>query len=140
LADVGDSSPTRSVIRTDNADIELAVNDLVIENNDPTGTAQIVAGGGKDIVFLPTGSCSRNGQTISRSIGLGGGAGEFRLDDSEITALETTGLVRFGADNARVGEVRIDTVDFSAVGGLELFSSGPIGGNGAANESAANQL
>ncbi len=140
LEDVGDSSPTRSVIRTGNADIELAVNDLTIQNNDPTGTAQIVAGGGKDIVFLPMGSRNRNGQTIARNIGLGGAAGEFRLDDSEIAALETTGLVRFGAADKRVGEVRIDTANFSEVGGLALFSSGSISDGGAISEAAPNQL
>ncbi len=131
LEDAGGASPTRSVIRTGNADIELAVNDLVIENNDLTKTPQILAGGDKEIVFLPT---------VGRSIGLGGGAGEFRLDDNEIAALETAGFVRFGADAERVGEVRIDTADFSKVGGLEIFSDGSISDSGAANESATDQL
>ena len=129
--DVYDASPTRGVIRTDNADIELAVNDLIIHDNDPDETAQIRAGGGKDIVFLPT---------VGRSVGLGGAAGGFQLDDSEIAALETSGRIRFGAPNKRVGEVRIDTADFSAVGGLELFSNASIGDTGAANPSAPNQL
>lgn len=49
------------------------MDDLIIQNNDLDGTAQITAGGGKDIIFLPT---------VGRSIGLGGVEGGFQPDDS----------------------------------------------------------
>lgn len=71
---------------------------------------------------------------LTTSIGLGGGAGDFNVDDTELALLQSGGTVRFGQTGG-TGAVTIDSMDVSAgayateiIGGAFTINGGLTGG------------
>ena len=106
---LSDSTGTddRSTLTTTNAAISITADSIVIGETDTSDTDQVVAGGGNTITI--------SNSSASRTIGLGGGAGDLSLNDAEIAELSTTGTISIGSGTA--GVVTLDTADFSTAGG-----------------------
>ncbi|MHC4877407.1 MAG: beta strand repeat-containing protein, partial [Planctomycetota bacterium] len=124
---------TRSRLISASGPVTIAADSIEIENNDPTGAKQIIAGGSSSIVIAPS--------TAGVTIGLGGAVGTLSLDDSEIAALSTGGTVSIGSLMA--GGIAVDTADFSTVTAttdVVLLTNDDIQDAGAGLHLVADQL
>ena len=117
---VGTTLTTNAILNSDSGTISLGVGGLNAGANDVTFIADDLMVNGaltttQNLRILPG--------TVSRSIGLGGGAGDLNINDAELALINAGGQLIIGSANA--GDITIDSVDTSAnIGGNTILATG----------------